>query len=133
MRQDVHVLPILLRPVLFALAIVAAVLTGDRTDSFWLGLLAFLVAAAVGRALRALVRRRTGRAVYRLIWPAAATGYAFLFAALGLPAWATFLVAIVAASLTKDAVAAAFLPAYVRRRAWATRGEWNLSRLDDLL
>jgi hypothetical protein len=63
----------LLRPVTFVLAIVAAVLAGNGTDSFWLGLLAFLIAIGAGRALGALVRGRGDRAVYRAIWPAAAT------------------------------------------------------------
>src|SRR5437773_642441 len=68
----------LLRPVTFVLAIVAAVLTGNRTDSFWYGLLAFFVALGVGRAIGALVRRLPELALSRAIWPAAATGYAFL-------------------------------------------------------
>ena len=52
--------------------------------------------------LGALVRGSIGRAVRRSIWPAAATGYAFLFAWVGLPPWANFLVTGVAALLTKD-------------------------------
>ena len=94
----------LLRPVLFVLAIVAAVLVGDRTGSFWLGLLAFFIAAGVARCVRALVRGRRGKALGRLVWPAAATGFAFLFDSLGLPAWATFLTAFAAASLTAGAL-----------------------------
>ena len=95
---------LLVRPVLFALAIVAAVITGDRTSSFWFGLLAFFVAAGIGRALQALLRGRAARTVRRLIWPAAATGFAFLFDAVGLPTWATFLTAFVAASMTRSAL-----------------------------
>jgi len=87
--------------VLFALAIAAAVITGDRTGSFWLGLLAFLVAGGAGRAIRALLRRRPSRALARLVWPVAATGYAFLFDGVGLPRWATFFAAVAAASLTR--------------------------------
>ena len=34
----------LLRPATFVLAIVAGVLTGNRTGTFWLGLLAYLIA-----------------------------------------------------------------------------------------
>jgi hypothetical protein len=51
----------------------------------------------------ALVRGRSDRAVYKAIWPAAATGFAFLFAALGLPPVASFFVSVIAASLTKSA------------------------------
>jgi hypothetical protein len=58
----------------------------------------------VGRVIGALVRGRFDRAVYKAIWPAAATGYAFLFSALGLPPSATFFVAWIAASLTKAAL-----------------------------
>jgi hypothetical protein len=94
----------LLRPVTFVLAIVAAVITGGRSDSFWYGLLAFFVAFGAGRVLGALIRGRTDRAVRKAIWPAAATGYAFLFSALGLPPWATFFVAWIAASLTRAAL-----------------------------
>src|SRR2546421_1956866 len=94
----------LLRPVVFALAIVAAVITGNRTDSFWLGLLAFFAAMASGRALRALVRGDLAKAIYRAIWPAALVGFAFLFDGLGLPRWATFFVSIIAATMTKTAL-----------------------------
>jgi NADH:ubiquinone oxidoreductase subunit 2 (subunit N) len=97
---------VILRPVTFVLAIVAAVVTGDRTGSFWYGLLAFFVAMGAGRVLGALVRGRTDRAFYKAVWPAAATGFAFLFSALGLPPVATFFVAAIAASLTKSAVPA---------------------------
>src|SRR3954465_6233092 len=90
-----------LRPITFVLAIVAAVITGDRTDSFWLGLLAFFVAMGAGRVIGALIRGRADRAAYKGIWPAAATGFAFLFDDLGLPRWATFLCAVIAASMTK--------------------------------
>jgi hypothetical protein len=93
-----------LRPITFVLAIVAAVITGDRTDSFWYGLLAFLVAVGAGRVLGALVRNRPERAVRKALWPGAATGYAVLFASLGLPAWANFFVSCIAASLTKGAL-----------------------------
>ena len=71
---------VILRPVTFVLAIVAAVLTGNRSDSFWYGLLAFFVAMGAGRVLGALVRGRPDRAFSKAVWPAAATGFAFLFA-----------------------------------------------------
>src|SRR5436309_7859257 len=91
-----------LRPITFVLAIVVAVLVGNRGNSFWYGLLAFFVATGVGRVLGALLRGRYDRAWNKSIWPAAATGYAFLFAALGLPPVATFFVAWIAASLTRN-------------------------------
>ena len=94
----------LLRPITFVLAIVAAVLTGNHTDSFWYGLLAFFIAMGVGRVIGALVRGRTDRAASKAVWPVAATAYAFLFAALGIPPWATFFVAWIAASLTRAAL-----------------------------
>jgi hypothetical protein len=119
----------LLRPVAFVLSIVAAVLVGNRTDSFWLGLLTFFIAMAAGRVLRSLVRGDTQQALYRAIWPAAATGYAFLFDALGLPSWATFFVSWIAASLTKRALR----PVMPRQRPIVVRGNWRRIDLDELL
>jgi hypothetical protein len=119
----------LLRPVVFVLAIVAAVLTGNRTDSFWLGLLAFFVAMGAGRALRSLVRANPIQAVYRAIWPAAATGFAFLFDHLGLPPWANFFVAWIAASLTKQALR----PLVPRQPRITVSGKWREIDLDELL
>lgn len=103
----------ILRPITFVLAIVAAVLVGNRSDSFWYGLLAFFVAFGAGRVLGAVVRGRLDRAWNKAVWPAAATGYAFLFAWLGLPPIATFFVAWIAASLTRNA-----LP---QQRRWTVR------------
>jgi hypothetical protein len=65
------------------------------------GLLGFIVAGGVARALRALLRRRPSRALARLVWPAAATGYAFLSDGLDLPPWAAFSAACAAASLSR--------------------------------
>lgn len=115
----------LLRPITFVLAIVAAVVTGDRSDSFWYALLAFFIAMGAGRVLGALVRGRGDRALAKAIWPAAATGFAFLFAGIGLPAWATFFCAWIAASLTRAA--------FPQRRRWQTRVEWRRIDLDELL
>jgi hypothetical protein len=117
-----------LRPITFVLAIVAAVLTGNRTDSAWFGLLAFFVAMGAGRVLGALIRGRADRALYKAVWPAAATGYAFLFDAIGLPPWANFFVSFIAASLTRTAMS----PWLPRRRTW-TRVEWRRIDLDELL
>jgi hypothetical protein len=120
---------VLLRPVTFVLAIVAAVITGDRTDSFWLGLLGFFIAMGAGRVLGALVRGRSDRAVAKAIWPAAATGFAFLFDELGLPHWATFFSAWIAASLARGALHG-IVP---QRRVWIRRVEWRRIDLDELL
>lgn len=120
----------LLRPLTFVLSIVAAVVVGDRSDSFWYGFLAFFVAVGVGRVVGALLRGRVDRAVYKAIWPAAATGFAFFFDALGLPAWAAFFCAVIAASLTKSALAGLFPH---RERRWRTHVEWRRIDLDELL
>src|SRR6185437_3963417 len=98
----------LLRPITFALAIVAAVITGNKTDSFWLGFLAFFIAMGAGRVLGAIVRGRLDRALYKAIWPGAATGFAFLFDDIGLPRWANFFVTVIAASMTKSALSGFF-------------------------
>ena len=116
----------LLRPITFVLAIVAAVVMGNRTDSFWYGLLAFFVAMGVGRVVGALIRGRRDRAWNKAVWPAAATGYAFLFAALGIPPWATIFVAWIAASLTRAA-----LPRHERR--WTITTTTRRIDLDELL
>jgi hypothetical protein len=121
---------VVLRPITFVLAIVAAVMTGNRTDSFWLGLLAFFIAVGAGRVLGAFIRGRLDRALYKAIWPGAATGYAYLFHwPLDLAAWATFFVAAIAASLTKDALGTLF----PNRRRWYRRVEWTKIDFDELL
>jgi len=119
----------LLRPITFVLAVVAAVIVGDRTDSFWYGLLAWLVAMGVGRVVGAIMRGRLDRAVYKAVWPVSAAGYAFLFDALGLPPWATFFVSVIAASLTRSALGGV-LPG---RRRWTRTVEWRRIDLDELL
>jgi hypothetical protein len=118
-----------LRPITFVLAIVAAVVTGNRTDSFWLGFLAFFIAMGAGRVLGALLRGRFDRALYKAIWPAAATGFAFLFDGLGLPAWANFFVTVIASSMTKSALSG-FFP---NQRVWTRHVEWRRVNLDELL
>jgi len=119
----------LLRPITFALAIVAAVITGNKTDSFWLGFLAFFIAMGAGRVLGAPIRGRLDRALYKAIWPGAATGYAFLFDGLGLPRWANFFVSIIAATMTRSALGGV-LP---KQRRWTRRVEWRRIDLDELL
>jgi NADH:ubiquinone oxidoreductase subunit 2 (subunit N) len=117
----------LLRPITFVLAIVAAVITGNQSDSFWYGLLAFFVAMGAGRVVGALVRGRPDRALHKAVWPTAAAVYAFLFSALGLPPWATFFVAWIAASLTRAAVPGA------RRGRWTITTTTRRIDLDELL
>jgi hypothetical protein len=119
----------LLRPITFALAIVAAAVTGNRTDSFWLGFLAFFIAMGAGRVLGAVIRGRLDKAIYKSIWPGAATGYAFLFDDLGLPRWANFFVTVIAATMTKSALSG-FFP---KQRLWTRRVEWRRVDLDELL
>lgn len=118
-----------LRPVLFGLAIAAAVIAGNRTDSFWIGLLTFLIASGVGRTLRRLVRGRTRAAVRAALWAAAATGFVVLFDDIGLPKWEAALLAFVCAGLTKSAVAAVLLPRYRLMRL----EEWGLPGPDDIV
>ena len=118
-----------LRPVLFGLAIAAAVIAGNRTDSFWIGLLTFLIASGVGRAIRRLLRGRTRAAVRAALWPAAATGLVILFVEIGVPNWAAALLAFVCAGLTKNALAAAFLPRYPLLRL----EEWGVPGRDDIV
>jgi hypothetical protein len=120
---------VVLRPITFVLAVVAAVVTGNRTDSFWLGFLAFFIAMGAGRVLGAVIRGRLDKALYKAIWPGAATGFAFLFDALGLPHWANFFVSVIAASLTKSALSGLF----PKQRIWTRRVEWRRIDLDELL
>jgi hypothetical protein len=119
----------LLRPITFVLAIVAAVMVGNRTDTFWLGFLAFFITMGAGRVLGALIRGRLDKALYKAIWPGAATGFAFLFDDLGLPHWANFFVSVIAASLTKSALSGLF----PKQRIWNRRVEWRRIDLDELL
>ena len=119
----------ILRPVTFVLAIVTAVITGNHTDSFWLGFLAFFIAMGAGRVLGALIRWLPYRAFYKAIWPASATGFAFLFDALGMPPWANFFVSFIAASLTKNALGGV-VPG---GRSWTRVVEWRRIDLDELL
>jgi Na+-translocating ferredoxin:NAD+ oxidoreductase RnfD subunit len=117
------------RLVTFVLAIVVAAVVGNQTDSFWYGLLTWFIAMAVGRVIGALIRNLPQRALYKAIWPVAATVFAFLFAALGLPPWANFFVAFIAASLTKQALGG-MIPG---GRTWTRTVEWRRLDLDELL
>ena len=66
-------------PVIFGLSLAAGVVAGDRSDSFWVGLLAFLVAWKCGRVIRRLVRGLLVDALHAALWPAGAAGFAWLF------------------------------------------------------
>jgi hypothetical protein len=83
----------------------------------------------LARPARVLHRGRADRALYKAIWPGAATGYAFLFDDLGLPKWANFFVTIIAASMTKSALSGLF----PKQRIWTRRVEWRRIDLDELL
>lgn len=126
-------LTVLLRPALFGVALAAGVLAGEQSDSFWIGLLAFFVASAAGRASRRLVRGRLADAVYELLWPAAATGFAFLFVDAGLPNWAAVLLAAVAGGVAKEALATVFLPRRGRRERWLRPEEWGVASPADVI
>jgi hypothetical protein len=123
----------LLLPVLFALSLAAAVIAGDDSNSFWVGLLAFLVAWKTGRVLRRLVRRLPVDAVHAALWPGSATAYAFLFVWAGLPKWLGVLLAMLAAEATKIAVS----PMLPKRRKlaerWAWFEEWGIPGLGDAI
>jgi hypothetical protein len=124
----------LLRPAVFVLAIVAGVMTGNRTGTFWLGLLAYLIAMSAGRALRTLVRGRVALAVYRAIWPASAAGYAFLFGDLGLPGWANLIVTVIAAGMTKNALGGPIRPQRATTKwEWRRLDEWGVPDVDQIL
>ena len=126
----------LLGPVFFVLAIVAAVVAGDSSGSFFVGLLAFLVTLRIGRVTRRLVRGRPWDALYDAIWPAAAVVYAYLFAGVGsLTDWAAVLLALLLAGPTRRIVDRAFLPRRTRRpQQWLSRfEEWGLPAPDDVI
>lgn len=119
----------LLRPVLFGLAIAAAVIAGEERDSVWIGLLAFLIASGCGRVVRRLLRRRSRAAVRAFLWPAAATGFVILFAEIGLADWASAALAFICAGVAKNLVVARFQP----RHAWLRIEEWGFPGRDDII
>jgi hypothetical protein len=127
------VLAALLRPAVFVLAIVAGVMTGNRTGTFWLGLLAYLIAMSAGRALRTLLRGRFTLAAYRAIWPASAAGYAFLFGYLGMPGWANLIVTVIAAGMTKNALGGPIRPQRTKTKwEWGRLDEWGVPDVEQI-
>jgi general stress protein CsbA len=119
----------LLRPILFALSIAAAVIAGEETSSFWIGLLAFFIASGCARVIRRTLRGRSRAAVRAFLWPVAATGFVILFAEIGLPKWAAAILAFVCAGVAKNMVVAMFLPRHVLLRA----EEWGIPGRDDVI
>ncbi len=125
----------MLRPVFFALSIAAGVIAGDRSGSFWVGVLAFLVASDVGRVIRRLLRGRLVDAVYEALWPVAAVAYAWLFIdTLDLSKWACVFLAFLAAGLTKRILADVFLPPRgPRAERWLRVEEWGIPWVEDVI
>jgi hypothetical protein len=122
-----------LMPVLFGLSLAAGVVAGDRSDSFWVGLLAFLVAWKTGRVIRRLVRGLPLDALHAALWPTGAVVFAWLFVWAGLPKWIGVLLAMLAAEAAKIAVSP-LLPKrrkLAERRAWF--GEWGLPMVDEAI
>jgi len=123
-----------LRPVFFVLAIVAAVLTGDRSNSFWIGLLAFFVAMGCGRVARRLIRGRPLDAVYAALWPAFAVLFAWLFVGpLDLAKWLSAILAFICAGVAKQAFANSFLPKRSRIERLLQVQEWGIPWLNDVI
>ncbi len=123
----------LLLPVLFGLSIAAAVIAGGDGDSFWVGLLAFLVAWKTGRVVRRLVRGLFVDAVHAALWPGGATGYAFLFVWSGLPKWLGVLLAMLVAEVTKLAVSPLLPKRKKLAERWAWLEEWGMPALDQVI
>ena len=117
-----------LRPITFVLAIVAAVLVGNRTDSFWYGLLAWFIAMGAGprgrraRSRAASTARSTKRSGPRSDRLRSALRHS------GLPPWAKFFVAFIAASLTKSALRGV-VPAAAAGRAPSSGARVDLDEL----
>lgn len=119
----------LLRPVLFALAIVGAVVTGEHEHSAWVGLLAFFIASGLARTVRRILRSRPRGAVRALLWPVFAAGFVVLYHWAGLPTWAAVVLAFVSAGIAKNALATALF-AHV---SWRRLDEWGIPGPDDVV
>ena len=121
----------LLRPVLFALAIVGAIVTGEHERSAWIGLLAFFIASGLARVVRRHRRAPPRAALRALLWPAFAAGFVVLYHWAGLPTWAAVILAFVSAGVAKN-VLAAILFAQVGV-GWRRLDEWGFPGADDVI
>ncbi|HZQ89305.1 MAG TPA: hypothetical protein VFA42_04805 [Gaiellaceae bacterium] len=121
----------LLRPVLFALAIVGAIVTGERERSAWIGLLAFFIASGLARVVRRLLRGRPQAAFRALLWPAFAAGFVVLYHWAGLPTWAAVILAFVTAGVAKN-VLAVLLFAQMSV-GWRRLDEWGFPGPEDVV
>jgi hypothetical protein len=119
----------LLRPVLFALAIVGAVLTGEREHSAWVGLLAFFIASGIARVIRRLLRGRPQGAFRALLWPAFAAGFVVLYHWAGVPTWASVILAFVSAGIAKNVLATLLFAHFT----WRRLDEWGIPGPDDVI
>ena len=115
----------LLRPVFLGVAIAAAVIAGSESGSFSIAVLAFFVALSSGKVVRRLVRSRRAEAAYAAIWPVAAIGFTVLFVELGLPKWASVLLALVLASLARLSIRRERPQIGVRIGTDAIEGSWR--------
>lgn len=109
----------------FALAVVGAVITGQHEQSAWIGLLAYFIASGLARVVRRLLRGRPRAAFRALLWPVFAAGFVVLYAkAVGLPAWASVILAVVSAGIAKNVLAALLFAEFSWRRLdeWGVRG-----------
>ena len=119
----------LLRPVLFALAIAGAVITGEHEHSAWVGLLAFFIASALARVIRRLLRGRPWSALRALLWPAFAAGFVVLYHWAGLPTWAAVILAFVSAGIAKNVLATLLFAHFT----WRRLDEWGIPGPDDVI
>jgi hypothetical protein len=124
-----------LLPVFFGLAIAAGVVVGGRSDSFWVGLLAFMVAWKIGRVLRRLIRGLVVPAVRAALWPAGATLFAILFISVGgVSKWLGVFLLMVVPTIMQTGFAASFLPKRVGTVArWAWVEDWDIPGLDEAI
>ena len=119
----------LLRPVLFALAIAGAVVTGEHEHSAWVGLLAFFIASGLARVIRRLLRGRPQRALRAILWPAFAAGFVVLYNWAGLPTWAAVILAFVSAGIARNVLAMLLFAQFT----WRRLDEWGIPGRDDVI
>ena len=109
----------------FALAVVGAVITGQHEQSAWIGLLAFFIASGLARVVRRLLRGRPRAAFRALLWPVFAAGFVVLYAkAVGLPAWASVILAVVSSGIAKNVLATLLFAEF----SWRRLDEWDVRR-----